>query len=300
MATHNRAEILDRTLDSFSFLEISEGTEVELVIVPNGCEDNTIEVIEKKRDKIPFPIRVYELQEAKLNLARNRCLKEANGDILVFLDDDVWIDPGWLIGMMAVYLSQPADLVAGRVRLWWETGAPPSWSSNTVERLLSQLNLGEDIIPLNKPGQVVGANFSFRRAVPEKIGDFASGLGRVGQALLSGEDSDFVRRALSAGFKLFYGPGMTVKHWIPAHRTSISYLSRLAKSRGITQVVMAAKKGNLNRFSLLRGGATQVLRGATKECFFGLIGRKKYAVAGRLLRMRGFGIMSAALRMKVS
>jgi glycosyltransferase involved in cell wall biosynthesis len=298
IATHNRAEILNRTLGSFCSLEIPEGIELEVIIVPNGSNDNTVEIIEKKRKALPFTLRVYVEEQANLNLARNRCLQEAGGEILVFVDDDVWIEPGWLKGMMEVYNSREADLVAGRVMLWWESDVPPIWTSTAVERLLSQLNFGDDIIPLNKAGQVVGANFSFRRAVMKQIGNFAPGLDRAGQGLLSGGDSDFVRRALWAGFKLFYAPNMTVKHWIPIHRTSIDYLSRLAKSRGITQVALAGKKGNLNRFSLLRGGLIQVLIGSAKEFFYGMIGRQKYAVAGRLLRMRGFGILHATFRAK--
>ncbi len=293
--THNRAPILKRTLESLTALETPRGIEVELIVVPNACTDDTLQVIDRMQSSLAFRMRYIEEPEASLNLARNRCIDEAKGEILAFLDDDVWVEREWLRGLIETYESEPADLLAGRVTLWWETVSEPSWSSLSVEQLLSRLDYGERITELQK-AKVAGANFSFRREVVKRVGGFAAGLDRAGQDLLSGGDTEFVTRALAAGFRLFYAPTMRVRHWIPPSRTSIKYLSELARSRGRTRVALAAKLGALEGVKFLRIGLAQLLMGGWRESFGGLLGCKKDAVAGRLLRMRGTGTISATIQ----
>lgn len=293
--THNRAPILKRTLESLTVLEAPQGIEVELIVVPNACTDDTLQVIGRMQSSLAFPTRCIEEPEASLNVARNRCLAEAKGEILAFLDDDVWVEREWLKSLIETYKREPADLLAGRVTLWWEAVSEPSWSSLSVEQLLSRLDYGERIIELEK-AKVAGANFSFKREVVERIGGFAAGLDRAGEDLLSGGDTEFAARALASGFRLFYAPNMAVRHWIPPHRMSVQYLSKLARSRGRTRVALAAKRGAFEGVKLLQIGLAQFLVGGWRESFRGLLGCKKDAVAGRLLRMRGTGTISATIQ----
>lgn len=294
--THNRSLILGKLLESLGRIETVHGVELELIIVPNGCTDNTLEMIEQNRGALPFPVHCSEQEEANLNLARNRCIREAKGEILAFLDDDVWIETHWLKAAVEAYETQPADMLAGRVTLWYEAGRPPEWSSSLVERLLSKLDLGDDTIEVFTAGKVVGANFSFRRKVVEGVGGFVAGLDRAGQGLLSGGDSEFVTRSLAAGFRLFYVPKMAVRHWIPVQRTSIEYLSRLAWGRGVTRVVLAEKKRPFKWVKLLKGGLTMFLKGLMRESYNHLLGRKKQAIMGRLLRLRGSGMLAGTIQ----
>lgn len=293
--THNRAPILKRTIESLAAIEVPHGIKVELIVVANACTDDTLQVVDRLQSSLAFPMRCMEEPEASLNLARNRCIAEAKGEILAFLDDDVWVEREWLRSLIETYESEPADLLAGRVTLWWEAVIKPSWSSPSVEQLLSQLDYGERVIELQK-AKVAGANFAFRRKVVECIGGFAAGLDRAGQDLLSGGDTEFASRALTAGFRLFYAPTMAVRHWIPPYRASIQYLSKLARSRGSTRVALAAKRKAFEGVKLLRIGLSQFLVGGWRESFRGLLGCKKDAVAGRLLRMRGTGTISATIR----
>ncbi|MCL4708217.1 glycosyltransferase family 2 protein [bacterium] len=293
--THNRASILKRTIESLAAVETPRGIEVELIVVANACTDDTLQVIDRMQSTLAFPVRCVEQPEASLNLARNRCIAEAKGEILAFLDDDVWVEREWLKSLIEIYESKPADLLAGRVTLWWEAVSEPSWSSLSVETLLSRLDYGDRVIELQK-AKVAGANFAFRREVVERVGGFAAGLDRAGEDLLSGGDTEFVIRALSSGFRLFYVPTMSVRHWIPPYRTSIKYLSELARSRGRTRVAIAAKQRAFESVKFLRIGLAQLLIGGWRESFCSLLGCKKDAVAGHLLRMRGMGTISATIQ----
>jgi hypothetical protein len=77
---------------------------------------------------------------------------------------------------------------------------------------------------------------------------------------------------------------------------SIEYLSELARSRGRTRVALAAEHSAFESVKLLRIGLAQFLIGGWRESFCGLLGYKKDAVAGRLLRMRGAGTIGATIQ----
>lgn len=240
-------------------------------------------------------VRCVQENVASLNRARNRGVEEARAEILALLDDDVWVEEDWLKGLLTPLRRHPADLLAGRVSLLWESSPPPNWVSARVERLLSRLEHGDQIRELKQASQVVGANFAFRREVFERLGGFLPGLDRSGADLLSGGDTEFVSRALASGFRMFYAPEMAVKHRIPPYRTSLTYLCELARSRGRTRVALAASRGAFTPITLLRRGLAQVVVGGLGELKAQAGGNRTRAVESRLIRMRGEGTLIGIL-----
>lgn len=293
--THDRAGILGRSLESLRALHPAEGVSVEAVVIANACSDATEETVRAKIDSFPFPLRLATEAAPGLNVARNAGARAAQGEILAYLDDDAFVEPGWLRGLLRAFERFPADLVAGKTVLWWEEVDRPSWSSPAVEQLLSRLELGPDVIELPSPGQLVGANFAVRRTVVEELGGFASGLDRSGSDLLSGGDTELATRAQRAGYRLYYSPEMAVRHWVAPRRLSLAYLSRLARARGRTRVVLASRTGDHGRLQLLKGGAAQIVSGGWKELRSRVSRNRRLAVDGRLTWMRGLGSVSRVL-----
>ena len=94
ICTWNRADELRTTLDSLTRLVIPAGCVWELVVVNNGCTDETNAVIAEFEARLP----VRSLFEAELGLlrARNRGAAAARGDLTLFTDDDVAVEASWL------------------------------------------------------------------------------------------------------------------------------------------------------------------------------------------------------------
>ena len=84
MATHNRADYLDRSINSI--LEQSF-TDFEFIIVNDGSSDNTAEALSdyERRDG---RIRVITQENQGLAASRNNGAKTARGEYLAFMDDD--------------------------------------------------------------------------------------------------------------------------------------------------------------------------------------------------------------------
>lgn len=294
--THDRAEILERSLESLREVRRPEGVTVEAVVIANACSDSTEETVRSKTASFPFPLRLVSEPTPGLNPARNAGARAARGEILAYLDDDAFVEPGWLEGLVRCFERYPADLVAGRVVLWWEALPRPDWVSPPVERLLSRLDLGDEPRPLPGPSKVVGANFALRREVLEAVGAFSPHLDRSGKELLSGGDTELAHRIQRAGYRLYYCPEMSVRHWVAPPRLAGPHLDRLARARGRTRVAVAASLGAPPQGRLLKQGLAQIVRGGWQELSSRLFRDRRRAVAGRLNRLRGVGKVEGVLR----
>ena len=101
-------KILDQMLRSF--VKLTTGVSYEIIVIDNGStEENKItieQIIEKykKADSLGFKDIRYIYEPQEFNFARicNRGAKEAGGEYLLFLNDDIEIrDSKWLYRMMA-------------------------------------------------------------------------------------------------------------------------------------------------------------------------------------------------------
>lgn len=228
ICTHNRSEVLDGTLDSLSKIEISAGTSVELIVVMNGCTDSTRDVVHNWVGRMPFSMRLVDEQRLGLSHARNRGLSEARGEKIAFLDDDVQVSPGWLIGLVKTFARFQVDILAGRTLLWWRDCPPPEWWSDHLTWVVSGFDRGRADHELDRPTGV-GANFAITRSAYERVGHFDPGLGRSGNKLAGGEESDYLRRAERSGLKAAYSAGATVDHLVPAKRVSQDYILEVTR-----------------------------------------------------------------------
>lgn len=132
--THNRPASLLRLLHALRDGGFASHR-FEVVIVADGCSDNTADLV--RFEPLPFPVRVLEQNPGRGAAAsRNLGASNARGDLLVFLDDD--IEPGHALlaehhaahagsGGPAVVIGPPlplrpagADLGTIAAWNWWE------------------------------------------------------------------------------------------------------------------------------------------------------------------------------------
>jgi glycosyltransferase involved in cell wall biosynthesis len=235
ICTFNRARLLRQTLERVACAAVPNDVSLEVVVVDNNSSDDTPRVIEEAARSLP--IRSVREVTPGIAAARNAAVRAAGGEIFLWLDDDVLIEPDWIERYVTVARANPGvALFGGPVRPHFE-GTPPSW----VMELLPEIGQAYALRDF-PPGRVdidadhlpYGANFGTRRAIHDQLG-FDMALGRVGAdgGCLS-EESTFFEAAISMGFKGLWMADCPVRHVITVERQSVRYLRRYYRLAGAT------------------------------------------------------------------
>ncbi len=202
ICTHNRSQSLHRTLNTIaSQIDIDFGC-TEVLVVDNNCTDETPDVVEAFREKLPIR-RVTESRQG-LACARNRAVADFRGDVLLFTDDDVRLDRRWLTAYQDAIRRFPnAEYFGGRILSDWGQ-AKPQWISDEplplIDGVLVWFDHGVETRAF-RPNEALpfGASFAIKRSLVEKIGMFRVDLGTGGTALGRGEETEFLMRARDSG-----------------------------------------------------------------------------------------------------
>ncbi len=235
--THNRVDLLTLTLSSLRNVNVPSGVWVEVIVTANDCTDGTQARVAKLKESFPFELTVAVEPEPGQNNARNKCLQQASGDILAFVDDDVRFDEDWLSGLLRVFRKCNADVVGGRVKLWWEATDKPEWFESYLTPILAGYDHGEEVKEVGLPGPV-GANVAFHRRVYETLGEFHSAIQSDDNPLYRGNEVEYLRRAAGEGFSGYYAPGALVYHWVSPDRVKAEFFRRSGRGYGHSRIHM--------------------------------------------------------------
>lgn len=168
--TLNRATLLQQTLQSFRWLNYDGNFEV--IVVNGPSTDNSDQIIESW---LPT-IRAGQCDVANLSVSRNIGICMAQGDIVVFIDDDAMPEPEWLTQLAAAYDSTEIGGAGGLV--FDQTGYTYQYEYSTANRLANaNWAAGQSSEHLCFPGSfefpyLQGTNASFRRSALLEVGGF--------------------------------------------------------------------------------------------------------------------------------
>ena len=123
---------------------------------------------------------------------------------MVFTDDDCYPQPDYLRAIVDVFEQHQAGVHGGRVVLH-----DPADARVGVKDASEAFEIppGQFV----RPGVMHGANMAARREVLEHVGGFDPLLG-AGTRCMAGEDTDFIARAVWAGWTARYDPRAVVAH----------------------------------------------------------------------------------------
>jgi len=203
--TYERPDFVARCLEH---LLVQTSAPLEIVVVDSSSDDETERLV---RDR--FPTVTYAVCTAGMGAmaaARNLGYTMTSGDVLAFIDDDAFAEPGWLEHLLPLYEDPWVGAVGGR----------------QIRRVPGELEEGVDAIGRLQPDgtitgnfaadpggpvpvdHLLGANMSFRRSVLDRIGGIHEGY--AGTCVR--EETDLCLRVAHAGYKLVYTPDAVVEH----------------------------------------------------------------------------------------
>lgn len=238
ICTWNRSALLDATMSGMRNLLQPTGTDWQLLVVDNASTDDTQRVL--SRHAADLPVRVIIEERQGLSHARNCAVEHCDSEWMIFTDDDVQVSPRWLIEYWQVMqeAAPSVGLLGGPVEPWFEI--PPD--QDLVEAIPT---VGRGFCGIETPKELridsiqdrlpVGANFAIRRTC---LGDrrFNPRLGLRGKDRIQFEELELMRGLVQAGIVGQWVPGAMVKHFVPAHRLALPYLTRHLFDQGRTRV----------------------------------------------------------------
>ena len=237
LCTYNRCQSLAKALESVAGSDIPESVGWEVLVVDNNSKDQTREVVEEFCRRYPGRFRYsFEAKQGK-SYALNSAIREARGSILAFIDDDVVVAPTWLRNITAPLDSGEWAGAGGRI-LAANSFECPSWlplqGEHNLGGVLALFDLGDCSGTTSEA--FFGANVAYRKEMFEKYGFYRTDLGRCGGGLLSNEDTEFSRRIIAGGERLWYEPSAVVYHGVPETRLTKSYFLRFYYDHGRSQI----------------------------------------------------------------
>jgi glycosyltransferase involved in cell wall biosynthesis len=229
ICTKDRPEGVTRLLSSLreQAAGLPEGSGgLDILVVDNAPSDERTRELAAVRPGVRY---VREFRPG-LNFARNRAMREARGEILAFLDDDVIVDQHWSAGLVSAWADHPdACAFTGQVLpMELETEAQIVFERRGgFRRGFERIRFGA-VLPGNAlyPGGAgifgAGANMAFRTDMLRSLGGFDEALD-TGADVPGGGDLDIFYRVIRAGYPLVYEPTFMVFH---QHRRDMRALLR--------------------------------------------------------------------------
>ena len=227
ICTRNRSKRLERFFQGLAELRIPVGVVFEILIVNNGSTDDTEAILKNIMVQYELPVQYLEMKEKGKSKALNLGLEHAQGELILFADDDVLFAPSWLETYWGAFKKYPEyEGFGGRVVPKWD-GKLPDWIKGGMVELMplpliNKVDFGSKHIPFPNNGTPGGLNAGLRKNVIDKIGRFREDLG-PGSAVPYAEDTEFFRRVVMGGGTFLYLPEAEVIHINPPERMTQKY-----------------------------------------------------------------------------
>jgi GT2 family glycosyltransferase/glycosyltransferase involved in cell wall biosynthesis len=224
----------------------------DVVIVDNASTDATPDVAAQLASRFPGVVRAAHEPQAGLCHARNAGAAAALHDLLLYLDDDARVAPGWIEHAAHALARNGVVNAGGPICALWPGEREPGWPGRELEPLLSVLDLGDAERSLAPPDVVYGANWAVRRKALLAAGGFDPAFGPGPGAAINGDEVSVAWRLQRAGAgTTLYAPGAAVGHRIAPERVDERFLLHRSLCVGIERPRHLAALGEAPRERLL-------------------------------------------------
>ena len=228
---YNSEKLIKDTLRHLAKQRLKSSLSFEVILVDNNSTDDTVEVAKKlwqdSRPDIPF--NNVEEKKPGLSHARKTGVLASNGEVIVFCDDDNWLEVNYLNSAFEIMKTHPEiGALGGQSVGILETEEPSWWQSKCLGYAVGKQALQNGDI--SKRGFVWGAGLVIPRSILISLYDagFNSMLSdRKGKILNSGGDSEICKWILLMGYKLWYSDELKFTHYIKKERLTDEYVKNL-------------------------------------------------------------------------
>ncbi len=247
ICAYNSSTRLESTIKHIAELEVNQ-IQTELIIVNNASTDNTFDIAQNLCDKhiLNFPFKTVNEPNPGLTNARLKGIEVSISDVILFCDDDNWLDKSYVQNAYNHFITHP------NLAIWGAGYAEPVFEINKPQwiepylRMLAIFDNERDKIgdSLHNQAIVSGAGMcisrNFANIYVQCLIDNPKRklLDRTGDTTLAGGDSDMHYIAYLNGFKTAYFMDLKFKHYMPKGRLSKQYILNLKRNMSASSVLL--------------------------------------------------------------
>lgn len=231
ICTFNRCDVLPMAVRAAAALSPADG-EFEILVVDNASTDATPSVLAELAREFPRVRSVVETTKG-LSPARNRALREARGEWIVYLDDDAIVAPAYLQTLARV-IAEEKNLggAGGIIEVGWLSPVP-AWYEPGLDPQFNHLYIASFRMELKFPKAIYGTNMAFPVGVLREIGGFSEAFGYAGNSQLAGEDVEVQLRIVrDTGRRIVWEPELRIRHLIHPERLTPEKMEQKAEWSG--------------------------------------------------------------------
>ena len=178
ICTFNRAEFLKATLGRLASIQKPSDIEFRIIVVDNNSSDNSVDIVASAQQETDIEL-VSESRQGHC-FARNAAIDSANGEFLIWIDDDVLVSDTWLESYLEAFRSQEETSFWGGPIFPVFNHQKPDWIDQHWDKIsgcFAYRDLGKDPIEFTAEVLPYGANFAVRTQVQKEF-RFETELGR--------------------------------------------------------------------------------------------------------------------------
>lgn len=188
---YNRDDTIERCLSMIRESKLDH--ELELIVVDNGSTDRSIEIAKRYADHVLFN------RSRNIALARNKGAGKAQGELLVFIDSDIYVEEDTIGNLVRTLEENSMAMVGGAIYYY---GGENHGKQQKPEPELRRITFNNRIYV----EAIYGCIQATTRTVFNKVGGYDPFFS------LHGEDFDLCIRYWGNGFPLIYEPTAVAWH----------------------------------------------------------------------------------------
>jgi succinoglycan biosynthesis protein ExoM len=221
VCTSMRPGMLTHCLGGIAAQIVPPGVEIHVVVVDNEPAPNNRRIVQALRAHFAFPLHYVHEPRRGIAKARNGVLRQGralDAHWLAMTDDDCWVSPAWLAGLLEAARHHNVDVVYGRRELlfpvdgtFWALPEPTNQADGQTLPYAATHNVLMDGWLIRDGGR-----------------NGARGGLAFDERLAHGEDTDFFHRATQRGARIVYAREPVVFETVSPERATLGYQTRRA------------------------------------------------------------------------
>lgn len=245
IVTYNGAIRLPDVLEKLREQTNTENIAWEVLVVDNNSTDHTKEIINSWQHNSSFPVSLRYTFEQKqgAGYARQKAIREAQSDLIGFLDDDNLPMDNWVISAYKFAQKYPKAGAYGS-QIHGEYEVEPPVNFERIKAFLAITERGNEPLLYNPQSRFLPPSAGLvvrREAWLKTVPNDCVLTGPIKENMLNSEDLEALSYLQKSDWEIWYNPEMEVLHKIPKYRLTKDYLVEhlgwIGLSRYITRTV---------------------------------------------------------------